>query len=60
MSLKLLDEIIIPFVTSECKGEKIDVSHPSLIDVNIINECFWRANADPVLLKLRENSIFLV
>ena len=60
VSLKLLDEIIIPYVTSECTDEEIDVNHPSLIDVNIINGCFWRAKADPVLLKLRENSIFLV
>ena len=53
-SLKLLDEIIIPYVTSERKRKERDVNHPALI-----NGCFRGQMTDSVLLKLRENSIFL-
>ena len=54
-SLKFLDEFIIPYVTSECKRKELDVNHPALLLMDV----FRGQMTDPVLSKLRENSIFL-
>ena len=55
-SLKLLDEIIIPYVTSKHKPKERGVNHPALL----LMDDFRGQMTDPVLLKLRESNIFLV
>ena len=50
-SVKLLDEIIIPYLTSERKRKELDVNHIALLLMDV----FRGQMTDPVLLKLREN-----
>ena len=50
-SLKLLDEIIIPYLTSERKRKELDVNHIALLLMDV----FRGQMTDPVLLKLRGN-----
>ena len=55
-SLKLLDEIIIPYITSKRKRKEQNVNHLALLLMDVSRGQM----TDPVLLKLQENSIFLV
>ena len=55
-SLKLLDEIIKPYVISERKRKELGINHPDHLLMNV----FRGQMTDLVLLKLRENIIFLV
>ena len=55
-SLKRLDETIISYITSERKRKELHVNHPTLLLMDV----FRGQMTDPVLLKLRENSIFFV
>ena len=55
-SLKLLDEIIIPYVSPGLKRKELGVNHSALLLMYV----FRGQMMDPVLLKLWENSIFLV
>ena len=54
--LKVLDEIIKPYVISERKRKELDINHPDLL----LMDAFRGQMTDLILLKLRENSIFLV
>ena len=54
-SLKFIDEISIPYVSSQRKRKELDVNHPALLFTDVFK---WQV-MDPVLLKLRENTIFL-
>ena len=51
-SLKLLDEIIIPYVISERERQQLDINHRALLLMDV----FRGQMTEPVLKKLRENN----
>ena len=55
-SLSAKRNISATYVTSERKRKELDVNHPALLLMNV----FRGHMAGPILLKLWENSIFLV
>ena len=55
-SLKLLDEIIIPYVISDRERQQLDINHHALLLMDV----FRGQMTEPVLKKLRENNVFLV
>ena len=55
-SLKLLDEIIIPYFTAERERQQLEINHPALLLMDV----FRGQMTEPVLNKLRENGICLV
>jgi len=55
-SLKLLDEIIIPYVNSERERHKLDRNHHALLLLDV----FRGQMTEPVLQKLKENNILMI